>query len=108
MIKFKLIGRLATKYKGLITEYDDLRNDSDRQLLYSITFTKNKTSIGGSIVTKHEVEYDDTVHCVSVPTKMLVVRRNDVVGVSGNTSIQLCVQTVITRQWTSMKHINVC
>lgn len=82
--KVQAIGHLA-EYKGLITEYDDLRNDSDRQLLYSITFTKNKTSIGGSIVTKHEVEYDDTVHCVSVPTKMLVVRRNDVVGVSGNT-----------------------
>lgn len=39
----------------------------------------------GDGIQKSIISYDDTVHCVTVPTGMIVVRRNGVVSISGNT-----------------------
>lgn len=44
-----------------------------------------KTTVDNRGITYNEVDYSGTVHCVSVPTKMLVVRRNNVVAICGNT-----------------------
>lgn len=71
--------------KTLINENKDNRNDYNRQINYTISIQLNKETIDGRIVTKSYIDYDSTVHCVSVPTKMLVVRKNNVVGISGNT-----------------------
>lgn len=71
--------------KAMISSYSDKRADYDREVIHTVSIFMNKEEIGGRIVTKGEVEYNSTVHCVSVPTKMLIVRRNGVVGISGNT-----------------------
>ena len=72
-------------HKCLISEYTDERNDYERSTIYIANIWTNKETIGGRNIEKYFVDYDSTVHCVSVPSKMLVVRRNDVVAVSGNT-----------------------
>lgn len=71
--------------KTLISEYQDKRNDCNREINYTISIHLNKETIAGSNVTKSYIDYDSTVHCVSVPTKMLIVRKNKIVGISGNT-----------------------
>lgn len=76
------VGALAG-YKTQFATYLDKRGD--RKEIYSVTFTTNKNSVTGEDVTKTIVPYDGTVYCVSVPTKMLIVRRNGVVSVCGNT-----------------------
>lgn len=56
----------------------------NRQIGYDSNIVQ-KTTVDGRGVRLEEVQYDGTVHCVSVPTKMLVVRRNKVVAICGNT-----------------------
>lgn len=71
--------------KGQVSEYIDTRDDYNRKPIYSIIITNNKKEITGSGTIKEVVPYSGKVYCVSVPTKMLVVRRNNVVAVCGNT-----------------------
>jgi nicotinic acid phosphoribosyltransferase len=71
-------------YKTKTSDYADKREAYNRKLIYSIVFTK-KTSVVGENVFVKTIPYDDVVYCVSVPSKMIVVRRNGVVGISGNT-----------------------
>lgn len=71
--------------KGRISEYVDKRDNSNRKILYYINIVIEKNTISGKVSEKSIIKYDGTVHCVSVPSKMLLVRRNNVVAVSGNT-----------------------
>lgn len=80
--KSQVIGILAG-YKTQYNEYKDKRDN--RQSIYSITFTKNKAEVSGEDVVKSEINYTGKVYCVSVPTKMLVVRRNNTIIICGNT-----------------------
>jgi nicotinamide phosphoribosyltransferase len=79
--KAQEIGVLAG-YKTQVSSYLDPRGD--RQLMHYITYTTTKSRVGGDSVSKRVVQYTGKVYCVSVPSKMLVVRRNGVVAVSGN------------------------
>lgn len=71
--------------KGQYSSNLDQRLDNNRQVLHCITILENKTTVEGGNAIKKDAEYEGTIHCVSVPTKLLVVRRNNVVIVSGNT-----------------------
>lgn len=70
-------------YKTQRSTYLDQRGD--RQRIYSLACSRHKDAVTGEDVLKRTVPYDGYVYCVSVPTKMLVVRRNGVVLVCGNT-----------------------
>lgn len=70
-------------YKTQYNKYLDKR-DENRQLLYTLTI-QDKTEISGHGFYRQEIEYDDFVYCVSVPTKMLIIRRNNIVCICGNT-----------------------
>lgn len=71
-------------YKTKISTYDDERKDCVRKTLYTITLTVNLRTDGKPIF-REFIDYNGSVHCVSVPTKMLVTRRNGKVAVCGNT-----------------------
>lgn len=72
-------------YKGHISTYQDNRTDSIRQLLYTITLSQNKQVWLSKYLNISEEDYDGYVYCVSVPSKMLVVRRNNKAIICGNT-----------------------
>ncbi len=69
--------------KCQIYEYDDKRDDT-RVTSYTVTITENCV-IGGSNAKRSTSQYDGFVYCVSVPTKMIIVRRNNKTIVCGNT-----------------------
>lgn len=71
-------------YKTKYSEYIDNRGDYNRKLLYTLTI-EHKEYVGGRNIVRELVDYDDYVYCVSVPSKKIVVRRNNVVLVCGNT-----------------------
>lgn len=71
-------------YKSKINSYQDSREDYNRKTMHTITLTLN-SKVGGKPIERVFVDYSGTVHCVSVPTKMLIVRRNNKVSVCGNT-----------------------
>lgn len=71
-------------YKTKISTYNDKREDCIREALYTLTLTLNSRTDGKPIV-REFIDYDGRVYCVSVPTKMLVTRRNGKVAVCGNT-----------------------
>ncbi len=70
--------------KGQYSFYQDKRTDSIRQPMHSIIVQHNREIVGGHSADVKVFDYSGTVHCVSVPTKMLFVRKNNVVCVSGN------------------------
>lgn len=72
------IAGFRTKYN----KYEDPRGDRKPQ--HSLNITKN-TTLSVRESEKYPVTYSGKVYCVSVPTKMLVVRRNHCVAVCGNT-----------------------
>lgn len=54
-----------------------------------------KDTVAGKVVNKEVVWHDGFVHCVGVPTGMIVTRYNKCVTVSGNThAYQYCVQSL--------------
>jgi nicotinic acid phosphoribosyltransferase len=57
-----------------------------------------RTDIGGKGITFEEIDYDGTVHCVSVPTKILVVRRNKAVAICGNTEHSVMCANIAKQQ----------
>jgi ribonucleotide reductase beta subunit family protein with ferritin-like domain len=55
----------------------------------------NKKHASGRSIAKNEIFHDGHVHCVGVPTGMIVTRYNECVTVSGNThSYQYCIQSL--------------
>lgn len=74
-----VLAEIKTQYSN----YLDKRGD--RQLIHNLIFQLNKTSISGAGSHRDVIEYDGYVYCVSVPSKMIIVRRNNVVLVCGNT-----------------------
>ena len=73
-----------SNYKTHFNEYRDMRTDYERQTLYTIVIS-NKTFVGGENTIREEIDYDGYVYCVSVPSKMIVVRRDNTVLICGNT-----------------------
>lgn len=69
-------------YKTQFSTYYDKRED--RKTQYTVIIDTNRSSVGTNI-SQNLVDYDGMVYCVSVPSKMLVVRRNDKVAICGNT-----------------------
>lgn len=78
----QVVGILGN-YKTQWCAYTDPRGD--REVNYNVIFSLNRNSVSGEDTIKNSVPYSGLVYCVSVPTKMLVVRRNHVVAISGNT-----------------------
>ena len=72
-------------YKGQINSFLDKRDDYKRQTTHSIVLMRDKYLVSGNDVKRTLVDYSGNVHCVSVPTKMLLVRRNGRASVCGNT-----------------------
>lgn len=69
-------------HKAQYSTYMDSRGD---RLLQHTVVIQEKQRIHGSSVKREFIDYDSTVHCVSVPTKMIVTRRNGRIIVCGNT-----------------------
>lgn len=71
-------------YKSHFNEYQDNREDYNRLPIFSLCI-QDKDKIFGENITRELVDYEGSVHCVSVPSKMVIVRRNNIVSVCGNT-----------------------
>lgn len=71
-------------YKGIISSYQDKRENNNRQEIFSICLCrKEKYGINRHLKIS-EVFYDGYVYCVSVPSKMILIRRNNKSFVCGN------------------------
>lgn len=57
---------------------------TNRRPNYTVIIQKNKTTISGDNVHREVIDYRGRVYCVSVPSGMLVVRRNGRVVICGN------------------------
>lgn len=69
-------------YKSQYSFYFD--NRGDRLLQYTVVI-QDKQAIYGKGVKREFIDYDSTVHCVSVPSKMIITKRNNRVIICGNT-----------------------
>lgn len=78
----QIIGIFAN-YKTNYGVHIDNRKKTYKDL-HRITFTLNRNNVCRGVIKKEEVDYKGKVYCVSVPSGMLVVRRNRKVSVSGN------------------------
>lgn len=74
-----------TGWRSFVVSYDDRREDYARRRIYTLTLNIQKSEIDVNKATKSLVPYSGRIYCVSVPTKMLVVRRNGNVAICGNT-----------------------
>lgn len=74
-----------SNYKTQFNEYNDKRDDFIRKPLFNLTIQPNKNKISGNNIIREELDYDGYVYCVSVPSKMIVTRRNNTVLICGNT-----------------------
>lgn len=81
----KSVQTIATLagYKTIFVSYTDDRSEkfNDSYLVY---ITKNKMDIACGAFKKQEIDYDGTIHCVTVPSGMIMVKRNDNIIISGN------------------------
>lgn len=68
-------------YRCNITEYFDKREN--RQPIYIACISKHQYRQGNNI-DKNIVQYNGRIYCVTVPSGMIMVRRNGVVSISGN------------------------
>ena len=62
-------------------------SEDDRKKHFSNVFTAHildNPYVGGQSITKTKIHYKGTVHCVKVPTGMILVKRNQGVCVTGN------------------------
>lgn len=71
-----LCGKVATTYK--------LKETTIEERSYNLHIL-DATKVSGSDITKSTIHYDGLVHCVGVPTGMIITKYNDCVTVSGNT-----------------------
>jgi hypothetical protein len=69
-------------YKTHFFQYKDKREN--RKICYSLVIHRNKDWVSGEDITRKEVDYDGEIYCVSVPSTMIIVRRNNVVAICGN------------------------
>ena len=73
---------MAAGYGILISEYKD-----DRKKQFSNIFTGNilkNNFIDGQSIKKEKINYSGNVHCVTVPTGKLIVKRNRCTAICGN------------------------
>lgn len=81
--KIQSICAISNK-KTQISYYQDKRNNSKRKLISNVVIQNDKTLIVGDKIKRSKVQYEGKVYCVSVPSKMLIVRRNGKVSICGN------------------------
>ena len=85
-VKFNadIVQALATfcGIRSSIYEYIDKRGN--RKPNYTVNLLKETTKLGGQYTKKSESNYIGKVYCVTVPSGMIIVRRNGFVCVSGN------------------------
>ena len=75
------IAALANYRSSLIKPIDNRKN---RKQLYQVNICKSTNVRTGVNISKTEVDYVGRIGCVTVPSGMVVVRRNGAVAVSGN------------------------
>jgi nicotinic acid phosphoribosyltransferase len=68
-------------YRSTINTYFDKRNN--RKETYEVILTINPFREGKGIY-KEILDYNGNIYCVSVPSGMIVVRRNGIISISGN------------------------
>jgi len=78
--KIKTIALLCGKVARTYKQKDNTIEDRGYNLHIS-----NSTRVSGADITKSSIYYDGLVHCVGVPTGMIITKYNDCVTVSGNT-----------------------
>lgn len=76
-----MIGILSN-YRTSFSFYDDKREN--RKRVYNILVSKTSSFRKGTNIFKKTFEYEGMIHCVTVPSGMVIVRRNGIVSVSGN------------------------
>ena len=69
-------------YKAHRSFYDDQRSNRQGQHMVSVSY---KDEVGTSSLSSEVIDYDGYVYCVSVPSKMIVVRRQGTTAICGNT-----------------------
>lgn len=68
------------------TQYNSyLDKRGGRQRHHSLVIWLDKSYVGGDTTKKTFINYNGNVYCVSVPTKMLIVKRNEKIAICGNT-----------------------
>ncbi len=72
-------------FRTHFSRYEDKREDYSRKTGYTVSLSPHVESILTTKVERETVPYAGRVYCVSVPTKMLVVRRMGQVAICGNT-----------------------
>jgi hypothetical protein len=82
--KIQAVSTLGGYKAQIVRHKDDKRTDYTRKPMWGATICK-KSRICGASSQKNEVDYAGVVYCVTVPTHMLFVRRNNVAIMSGNT-----------------------
>ena len=71
-------------YRASIQEIIDSREDYGRKPLYQVNICRSFNYRQGTRIRKTTINYQGEVYCVTVPTGMVVVRRNGYVSISGN------------------------
>jgi hypothetical protein len=71
-------------YRASIQRVVDSRTDHERKPLFQVNISMNTWCRGGQGIKKNVVTYEGRVYCVTVPSGMIVVRRNGYVSISGN------------------------
>ena len=71
-------------YRASIKTVLDSRIDHQRKILYQVNICKTKNFRLGTFINKKELDYEGKIYCVTVPSGMVVVRRNGFVSISGN------------------------
>jgi nicotinic acid phosphoribosyltransferase len=69
-------------YGATMTVYEDHRSDKFSDV-YSVSIS-NRIVVGGQSIKKDLEQYEGTIHCVTVPSGRLVVRRNGKAIICGN------------------------
>lgn len=66
-----------------------------RKDVWQVYIYSTRTHASGRSVVRSEIDYDGYVHCVGVPTGMIITRYNGAIVVSGNThAYQYCVESL--------------
>jgi ribonucleoside-diphosphate reductase alpha chain len=76
----QIIGIVA----GYKTKLIQTKRDITRQDLYTVSFVKNSRYTSAEKIVPEKKYYDGYVYCVTVPTGLLIVRRNGGVAICGN------------------------
>lgn len=88
--KVMILATLSARRTGLYTSAaTDTRKESYQLHIF------NRDYFSGRTITKDTVMHDGHIHCVAVPTGMIITRYKGCVTVSGNTySYQYCIQSL--------------